>query len=214
MAKTKAGCSSGIGILGGTFDPPHYGHLLIAEQIRIMYKLKKIVFVPNGKPPHKSEEYVSEPRHRFMMTVMATLDNRGFEVSYLEVASKKPSYTVDLLERIRNENKEDLFFIIGSDALYDIQAWKEPERLMQLCKMIAVERPGYPLSGLNRKLGELYERNKDRLIAANVYTVNLSASDIRQRVQKNQPIRYMVPELVLDYIKKEDLYKNESKEDG
>lgn len=198
-----------IGLMGGTFDPIHYGHLVTAEGARVEFALDKVLFVPSGRPPHKATEQVTPAEHRYLMTVLATLGNPHFEVSRIDIDRPGPSYTVDTIEEARREwgPSAQLFFITGADAILEILTWKEPERLLGSCHVIAATRPGYDLSRLEGAIGDLWARFSSRIHVVQVPAMSISSSDIRERVRRGHPIRYLLPEAVADYIYKYRLYE-------
>ena len=151
-----------IGIMGGTFDPVHYGHLVTAEAAREQFNLEKVVFVPSGHPPHKLLGTVSDFYHRYQMAVAATASNPFFEVSQLEYERGGCSYAVDTVRDFRRlyGAGEELFFITGADAILEIFGWKQPEELLAMCRFIAATRPGYDLRQLNALLGEYFSGSR------------------------------------------------------
>ena len=197
-----------IGLMGGTFDPIHYGHLVTAEGARVEFGLTKVIFIPSGQPPHKPASQVTSAEHRYLMTVLATLSNPYFEVSRIDVDRPGPSYTVDTIDEARRLLGPDaqIYFITGADAILEILSWKDPERLLSSCHVIAATRPGYDLSRLESSIGPLWRRFSHRIHVVQVPAMSISSSDIRERVRRGQPIRYLVPESVADYIYKYRLY--------
>ena len=196
-----------IGIMGGTFDPIHYGHLRAAEEVRQGFGLERVIFVPSGKPPHKPNEHVTSAEHRYLMTQLATLDHPHFEVSRLEIDREGPSYTLDTLRALRNQVAEkDLYFITGLDAVLETPTWKSYTELFKLADFIAVTRPGYDLSalaGLKETLGEaLFQR----IHPFPVTLLAISSSDIRRKMREGKSVRYLVPDAVAKYALKERLY--------
>lgn len=197
-----------IGIMGGTFDPVHFGHLRAAEEVQQGFGLERVIFVPSGRPPHKPVEEVTPPEHRYLMTLLATADNPRFEVSRMEIDRSGPSYTLDSLRELRKKSAPDdvFYFITGLDAILGISAWQSYADLFDLADFIAVTRPGYSvkaLSHLERTLGE------ERFAKIHPFPVTLLAiasSDIRKRVREGRSVRYLVPEPVVSYIGKEGLY--------
>ena len=195
-----------VGVLGGTFDPIHIGHLVAAEEARAQLRLDRVVFVPAGLPPHKLTEHVSSADHRLAMVKLAIVRNPYFTVSRVDIDRFGPCYTVDTIELLREEWGSDveLYFIMGSDSLADILTWHQPERLIRLCRLVVMERPGY-----RADMGEL-----ERLlpgIASRVHFINspqldISSTDIQRRVRERLPIKYQVPEAVEDYIYEHELY--------
>ena len=142
-----------IGIMGGTFDPIHYGHLVTAEQAHYQFNLDKVVFVPSGLPPHKVGKHITSPGHRHMMTVLATTSNPHFEVSSIEVDRVGPSYTIDTVRAFRDRYGDEagLYFITGADAILEMLEWKDSDTLLELCEFIAATRPGYALHNGRRQ---------------------------------------------------------------
>lgn len=195
-----------VGIMGGTFDPVHYGHLVTAEAAREQYGLQEIVFVPSGHPPHKTTGTVSDFWHRYQMAVLATATNPFFEVSRMEYERGGRSYTVDTLRAFRQlyGAGTELFFVTGADAILEIIGWKQPEELLAMCRFIAATRPGYDLRQLNALLGEYFSGSISIL---DIPAPSISSSDIRERVRRGASIKYLVPEAVEAYIIKSRLYQ-------
>lgn len=195
-----------IGIIGGTFDPIHIGHLIIAEESCYRLGLDKIVFIPAGAPPHKPNEPISGAEHRYNMTVLATRDNPKFEVSRIELERSGPSYTVDTIEELRQEYGEesDLYFIMGADSVLDILLWHEPGRLLSMCKVVAAARPGYDTAKAEKTLPREY---LERIIFLDTPEVSISSTELRGRVTSGAPIRYLVTREVEDYIRENRLYR-------
>lgn len=195
-----------IGVFGGTFDPPHYGHLLVAEQAREACGLDEVVFVPCGIPPHKARADVTSGRHRYLMTLLATLDQPAFVVSRFEVERETLSYTVETLRHMHRPDAE-LFFIGGADAIAGLPRWKEPEEILRLSHIVLAGRPGVDLAALEERLGPLYADFRDRFHRVEVPQVDISSSDIRRRVAEGRSIRYLVPGMVASYIERYGLYR-------
>ncbi len=195
-----------IGIMGGTFDPIHYGHLLAAEEARFRFSMNKVIFVPCGIPPHKKSYAVTPAEHRYAMTVLATASNPRFVVSRIEIDRPGPSYAVDTLRAFRQMFGEggELFFITGVDAVLEILTWKDKGELVRLCRFIAVTRPGYDVRQLSDRLPSDY---LERIIPLVIPGMDVSSTLIRQRVRAGEPIRYLTPDAVCDYIVKHGLYK-------
>jgi nicotinate-nucleotide adenylyltransferase len=191
--------------MGGTFDPTHHGHLLTAEEARWQFELDEVVFVPTGRPWMKENREVSTAEDRYLMVVIATSANPRFSVSRLEIEREGPTYTVDTLRSLRDQHAEDveLFFITGADAMLEIFQWKDPEEAFVLAHFIAATRPGYDLAAFER--GAPTEHPKVTVMP--IPALAISSSDIRERVRKGQPIRYLVPEGVQTYIEKAGLYR-------
>lgn len=200
-----------VGVMGGTFDPIHYGHLVAAEAVRAKLSLSRVVFVPAGHPPHKRDRLVSEGRHRYLMTVMATVANPQFDVSRIEVDRPGPSYTVDTVRSFRETLGPDveLWFITGLDAVREILTWREPEAFVRLCRIAAVTRPGYrveEIEAVRRQVLALAGGHEGHFEVLEVPALAISSSDIRRRVHAGEPIKYLVPESVETYITKIGLY--------
>jgi len=194
-----------VGIMGGTFDPIHYGHLVTAEAARWEYCLHKVVFVPSGRPPHKKDYPVTAPHHRYHMTLLATASNPYFEVSPMEIEREGYSYAIDTVLAFRRiyGPEAELFFITGADAILEILTWKDVDRLLQECRFIAATRPGYQLE----RLEKVPVQGRHRIHPIEVPALAISSTDIRWRVKNKKPIKYLLPEPVEDYIYREGLYR-------
>ena len=189
-----------LGVMGGTFDPIHYGHLVTAEEALEQFELEGVLFVPTGRPWMKEHEVVSPPEDRYLMTVIATASNPLFSVSRVEVDRDGPTYTVETLRSLKADLDADLFFVTGADAILEMLQWKEPEELF--AHFIAATRPGYDIAGF-----EVPAHAKDAVSVMNIPALAISSTDIRSRVQAGGPIRYLVPEGVKSYIEKAGLYR-------
>jgi nicotinate-nucleotide adenylyltransferase len=198
-----------LGIMGGTFDPIHYGHLTAAECARFEFNLDKVLFIPSARPPHKELDLVSDCNDRYTMVRSAIADNPGFEISSLEIQRKGLSYTVDTIDYYLHKYPvTKIYFILGLDALLLINTWKEVERLVELCQFVAVTRPGYQIDPNDRYLKVLPEALRINLHLMEMPGNTISSSDIRQRVLTGKPIRYLVPSVVEEYIYCRGLYMN------
>ncbi len=196
-----------LGVMGGTFDPIHYGHLVAAEEVRARFELDLVMFVPCRQPPHKKDYPITDAEHRYAMTVAATCANPRFITSRIELERPAPSYTIDTLRQLRARGPDtELFFITGADAVRELLTWREPQELVALCRLVAVTRPGYDLAGLERELGEL--AREVRTIEAP--GVNVSSTELRERVARGRPIKYLTPLAVESYILKHGLYRGEN----
>jgi nicotinate-nucleotide adenylyltransferase len=194
-----------LGVMGGTFDPIHHGHLVTAEEARSQFSLDEVLFVPTGRPWMKAHDNVSPAEHRYLMTVIATASNPRFNVSRIEVDREGPTYAVDTLRQLQDEQGAgtELFFITGADAMLEILHWKEPEDLFELAHFIAATRPGYDLARF-----EAEEPSRHQNVSVmNIPALAISSTDIRERVREGRPIRYLVPEGVENYIEKAGLYR-------
>lgn len=197
-----------IGILGGTFDPIHYGHLVAAENVRHHFGLQRVFFVPAGHPPHKEGREVTAGDHRYMMAVLATVSNPHFFVSRLELDRPGPSYTIGTLRTFRHEYPgADIHFVTGVDAILDLPTWEEPEALLNLARFVAVARPGYPTGRFEAFHRSLAPFLPDRVAYLEIPELAISSSDLRLRVREGRPITYLVPEAVASYIHKQGLYR-------
>lgn len=194
-----------IGIMGGTFDPIHYGHLIIADEARARFGLERVIFIPAGEPAHKKDYEVSPAEHRYSMALLATATNPHFECSRIEIERPGPSYAVDTLEQLRGVFGENarLYFITGADAILEILTWHEPNRLKCMCTFIAATRSGYNLSSLKTRLPEDFLDQIEFLEAPDVH---ISSTEIRSRVRDKLSISNMTPKSVIQYIQKHGLY--------
>lgn len=200
---------SRIGIMGGTFDPIHYGHLAAAEAARIEFGLCKVIFMPAGNPPHKQSQKISDAEHRYRMTALATSSNSGFEVSRLEVDKAGITYTFDTMKELRNIYGEApaIYFITGADAVLELLTWYKIGELLTLCKFIAVTRPGFDIWKLEQKIAEISSKYDGEIICLEVPLLEISSTDIRERIKNGKPVKYLLPEEVEAYIHKNGLYK-------
>ena len=198
-----------VGIMGGTFDPIHYGHLVTAEAARINFGLDEVVFIPTGNPPHKKDYNVTPAEDRYLMTVLAINNNPYFKVSRIEIERPGYTYTVDTLKQLGEEYGPgtSLFFISGADAVFDILTWKDVDEVLNYCTFIAATRPRYPVKKLEEKLKEIKELYGKEVIPLQVPGMDISSTDIRNRVNKGLSIRYLLPEEVRKYIEKSGLYR-------
>ncbi len=197
-----------IGIMGGTFDPIHYGHLVLAEQIRTQFELDRVVFIPAGRPPHKQDMDITSSHHRYSMTLLATITHPYFEVSKIEIENKNVSYTINTIRKLKsmyNSNTE-LYFITGADALNELETWKEPEELLKLCRFVAATRPGIDVKKLKEKIEYLNKKYNSQIIITDVPALAISSTDIRKRIKSGKSIKYIIPETVEHYIYKNNLY--------
>ncbi len=197
-----------LGIIGGTFNPIHYGHLIAAECARVEFNLEQVIFIPARIPPHKEGWAILDQAKRYHMVEMAVESNPAFQVSDLEMKRAGVSYTVDTIEYYcQHYPSSEIFFIMGLDSLFILDTWKDIERLTQLCRFIIVTRPGY---NINEEV-QIRERlplafwSEAYFLA--IPGLDISSSDIRERVAKGKPIRYMLPEAVENYIRQNHFYR-------
>ena len=197
-----------VGVLGGTFDPIHIGHLVAAEEAQVRLALERVVFVPAGLPPHKLHLDVTSTEHRLNMVRLALNDNPLFAISRVDIDRFGASYTVDTLELLRDEYgpEAELYFIMGSDSLAELLTWYKPERLIRLCRIVAMTRPGYrvDLEELNRLLPGAIARVQ----LLDMPLLQISGTDLQRRVRMGLSIKYLVPPAVEDYIRQQGLYQN------
>ncbi len=197
------------GIMGGTFDPIHYGHLVIANEVLDLFDLDRIIFVPTGTPPHKSIKGLTSSYHRYMMTQFATMTHPFFDVSDFEIGKDEISYTIDTLQHFYDSDPDSKFyFITGTDAVLDLATWKDPEGMLEIFTFIAVNRPGYIIENLDLKLRDLADKYNGEIYAVNAPQLQISSTDIRNRIASGKPIKYLLPETVEQYILKNKLYKS------
>jgi len=191
--------------MGGTFDPIHYGHLVTAEEALVQFNLDLVVFMPTGEPARKTHRVVTPAEHRYLMTVIATASNPDFSVSRLEIDRGGVTYTVDTMLSLRDIYGPDaeLYFISGADAVLEILTWKDTERLADVCTFIAATRPGYDLTKFNEEPGSTHLPVEFMEVPA----LAISSTDIRERVASRRPVRYLLPEAVATYIRKNHLYQ-------
>lgn len=193
-----------IGIMGGTFDPVHYGHLVIAEESRVRFGLDEVVFVPAGQPAHKPEYGDTGKEHRYAMTVIATASNPYFTCSRVEMDREGPSFAIDTVRFFMKDYPgAEVYFITGIDAIIEILTWHEHSKLKDLCRFIAATRPGYVQADIENALPGEYVERIDILEAPGV---DISGTEIRRRVSVGQSIRYLVPDDVMAYIMKHNMY--------
>ncbi len=222
-----------IGIIGGTFNPIHYGHLNSAVEIREMFGLEKVIFIPSFIPPHKNVKDVLGPQHRLKMTELAVESNPGFSVSSIEIDRKGLSYSIETINEFKRifSKEVELFFIIGIDAFLEIHTWKDVKRLFQSCNFIVSTRPDYRRDNLHEVIFNLLREkyndiqfeivrddeisgcskiaisiSKYAVFAARTTPLNISSTDIRERISEGRTVKYLLPEKVESYIMNNRLY--------
>jgi nicotinate-nucleotide adenylyltransferase len=200
-----------VGLLGGSFNPIHIGHLIVARSVRERLGLSRVVLIPSAIPPHKTRHDLASPKDRLAMTRIAAEGEPGFEVSDLELRRDGPSYTFDTVCALRDAlgPQARLYWIIGGDTLPELRSWYRVAELVQLCEFVTAVRPGYESPDLAGLLGVLSRADVERLERGIVNTpfIDISATDIRARVRDGRSIRYLVPDPVREYIEREDLYR-------
>ncbi len=200
-----------IGVLGGTFDPVHNGHLAIAEEVQARLSLAEVLFVPAGQPWLKPEHPIAAAEHRMEMLRLALTGKPYFKLSTIEIERAGPTYTVDTLTELKSQhNTGEIFFIVGWDSLTELPKWKEPSRIVSLCRLVAVPRPGYSLPDL-KSLEAAITGLSGRLILLDKPRIDISATAIRSRIALGLSIRDLVPEVVERYIREYRLYVKNSK---
>ncbi|MCZ6681248.1 MAG: nicotinate-nucleotide adenylyltransferase [Candidatus Poribacteria bacterium] len=191
-----------IGIMGGTFNPIHYAHLLSAEQVRDGLSYDKILFIPSARPPHKDLRDIIHPEHRYQMTCLATADNPYFEVSRIELDRVGPSYAIQTFKELQAFYGEgcELAWIMGADSLIDFKIWKDFDELLDICHFIATTRPNY-------RFDEVPPELRNRIQFFSITAFDISATEIRERIRAGRSIRYIVPNAVAAYIERHQLYR-------
>lgn len=198
--------SQRIGIMGGTFDPIHNGHLVAASEVAHRFDLETVVFVPTGQPWHKEGKQVTEVEHRYLMTVVATASNPRFTVSRVDIDRDGPTYTIDTLRDIRNFYPDaELYFITGADSVASIMSWNSWEEMLEMAKFVGVTRPGYVLS-----TDMLPEEAQKEIELIEIPAMAISSTDCRARANAGEPVWYLVPDGVVQYIAKNNLYQPDS----
>ena len=192
-----------LGVMGGTFDPIHHGHLVAASEVAAKFSLDEVVFVPSGVPWQKTHRNVTQAEDRYLMTVIATASNPRFSVSRVDIDRPGNTYTVDTLRDLRAERGDDvdLFFITGADAVRQILTWRGAEQLFDLAHFVGVTRPGVPMTE-----DDLAHLPSDKVTLLEVPALAISSTDCRTRVQRAEPIWYLVPDGIVQYIVKRGLY--------
>jgi nicotinate-nucleotide adenylyltransferase len=195
-----------IGVMGGTFDPIHHGHLVAASEVQAWFDLDEVVFVPTGQPWQKQARQVSAPEDRYLMTVIATASNPRFWVSRVDIDRGGPTYTIDTLRDLSAELSDaDLYFITGADALSDIFTWRAADELFDLAHFVGCTRPGFPMDRSTLK-----GIPQERVTIVEIPALAISSTDCRKRHMRGEPVWYLVPDGVVQYISKYSLYAPDS----
>lgn len=197
-----------IGIMGGTFDPIHFGHLFIAQTALDKLKLNKIIFIPTGKPPHKDERLITDSHKRVDMLNLAVKNNSKFETSLIEVTRKKTTYTIDTINELKQYYKEetDFYFITGTDAFIGLETWKKYTQLLDTVKFIVMTREVANSELLDEKIELFTKEYRANITKIEIPTLDISSTDIRRRVKEGSSIKYLLPENVEEYILKNRIY--------
>jgi nicotinate-nucleotide adenylyltransferase len=194
-----------VGVMGGTFDPIHHGHLVAASEVQAWFDLDEVVFVPTGQPWQKQERAVSPAEDRYLMTVIATASNPRFWVSRVDIDRDGPTYTIDTLRDLRKELPDaDLFFITGADALSDIFTWRDADEMFDLAHFVGCTRPGFTMDD-----STLSGMPEDKVTIIEIPALAISSTDCRKRRMRGEPVWYLVPDGVVQYITKYALYAPE-----
>jgi nicotinate-nucleotide adenylyltransferase len=203
-----------LGLLGGTFDPIHFGHLLLAERCREECGLDRVWFLPAGQPPHKAAEGISAGQQRAEVVEFAIAGHPHFEVNRLELGRVGRSFTVDTLREIHAEDpSRELFFLIGADSLADLPGWRDPAGIVELATIVAVNRGDRPLPDLDQLRRELGHKVADRVRLVTMPGIDLSSTDIRARVREGKSIRFMTPRPCEVYIHEHGMYRGQGTND-
>lgn len=199
-----------IGIMGGTFDPIHIGHLLIAENALESYHLNEVLFIPTGVPYMKSEKQVSDVRDRVRMVELAISDNPNFSLSTIEADEAENTYTYRTLEKLKKLNSgAEYFFIMGADSLFAMESWRYPEKIFSDCTVLAAVRDEKNAMDVRDKITELEHNYKAKILLLPARSIEISSTDIRRRLIRKESVRYMVQDTVITYIKEQKLYETE-----
>lgn len=197
-----------IGVLGGTFDPIHIGHLVVADEVKARLGLAEVLFVPAGQPWQKANTSISAAKHRVQMVRLAIAGKPYFKLSTMEIERSGPTYTVDTIKKLREKlgTDDELFFILGWENLEDLPRWHQPELLISMCRLVAVPRVGCSVPDLS-SLEEVIPGLSQRVVLLDKPEIDISASVIRERVALSLPIDHLVPETVEKYIREKGLYR-------
>ncbi len=189
-----------VGVMGGTFDPIHHGHLVAASEVAHIFALDEVIFVPTGQPYQKDNRQVSAAEDRYLMTVIATASNPRFSVSRVDIDRPGPTYTIDTLRELRaaNNPQDELYFITGADALAEILTWHDVDELFTLAHFVGCTRPGHRLSGAGLP--------DDKVSLVEIPALAISSTECRARTEAGEPVWYLVPDGVVQYIAKRKLY--------
>ncbi len=200
-----------LAVMGGTFDPIHYAHLLIAEDVRRRFQLPQVLFMPSGSPPHKKDYEVTSAEDRYIMAVLATCDNPHFAVSRLELDRPGPSYTIDTIRQLKATigAEAQVSWVTGADAVLEILTWHEPDAILDEAEILAVPRPGFDLGRLDETLGST---RASKITVIDAPLAEISSTMIRKRIRAGESIRYLTPRAVSDYIEKRGLYRESPEE--
>ena len=202
-------CIQKIAVMGGTFDPIHFGHLAAAEAVRTELNLEKVLFLPAGRPAHKQNQIITEPKSRFIMTALAVANNPNFEASSLEIERPGTTYTIETIKQLITiyGSEAEIYFIIGADSVFELPSWYKVRELLRICKIVVVTRPGFDNEVLEQKINELTEEYNGDIYLIEIPSLEISSTDIRDRIKTGKSIKYLLPESVESYIKENDIYR-------
>ena len=198
-----------LGIMGGTFDPIHVGHLMIAESVREALSLDEVLFIPSNNPPHKNKTDISENALRLEMVRLATADNPYFTAADIEIKREGKTYSLDTLTLLAEQygSETELVFIIGADTVWELENWYKFKEVFKLCTFAAVSRPGYGKARLKKRIEYLKAEYNAQINLVNAPVIEISSTDIRKKVAAGESIMYLVPDSVGNYIAENKLYK-------
>ena len=207
------GLARKLGVMGGTFDPIHFGHLAIAEEARTALGLDQVLFVPAGRPWFKAEDPVTDATHRLTMVKLAVEPNTHFIASDIEVERPGRTYSIDTLTQLADEHGPDteLYLLMGVDALMEFHRWRDPKRVLEMARVVGLSRPG--VGGFDlESMDEAFPGGSERIVLLDGPSIDISGVEIRRRVTAGRSIRYLVPDAVEDYIRRQGLYQPDEKE--
>lgn len=197
-----------LGVYGGTFDPIHMGHLIVAEMARYECGLHKVLFIPAKIPPHKDDAYITPPDYRFEMVSLAIESNPAFEISDMELKRKGISYTIDTLKILKEQysNKNEIWMIIGADSFMEIEGWKDFGEITKICNFAVYSRPNFTMDVLRAKAETMIKVSNVNIRFIKAPMIDISSTEIRTRLNQGKSIRYMVPDSVEKYIMDKELF--------
>lgn len=198
-----------IGLLGGSFNPVHYGHLILAQEAKEKFNLDQVYLIPNGNPPHKTPGNLLDGKLRLNMCQLAVQDSQGLGVLALEINNKSINYTVNTLEQLKQEQFEndELYFIVGADSILELKTWKNYKKIFKYTKFICAYRPNYDLIKLEEKIDDYSKKFNATIYLLNMSLVDISSTQIRQLINEGKSIQGLTPEPVINFIEENNLYK-------
>ncbi|MBP5427212.1 MAG: nicotinate-nucleotide adenylyltransferase [Clostridiales bacterium] len=194
-------------LLGGTFDPPHFGHIKIAQEVSKKLGIKNILMIPSGNPPHKVGRYVASVDDRVSMLKLAIKNKKNFKISLIEVGRKGYTYTIDTLNELHKKYKCNFYYLIGADVVVQLLSWKKYEELFAICKFVVVMRDGYTKERIEKEVEELSRLYKFDAIVVDVDYINISSTEIRSLVRDGKSVDGLIPKKVEEYIRDNNLYR-------